>query len=145
VVIDVQVFVLPASLDVRAAERLIEGDRSASRFLDGVDVMRYSADASSPAPEDASDVGEAALREHAGRWMASFVNLVQAHDRSFEYRIAHRVPVVSGGEMLVVAFDLDGAHDPWYEDVFTLAVMHYAPIARAMGVRLPGEFLLDVR
>jgi hypothetical protein len=145
VIIDVQLFVLPAMLDVHAAERLIDGDRTASRFLDGVDVMGYSVDASSPAPEATSDVDEAVLREHAVRWVASFVDLVQGQDRWFEHRVAHRVPVASGGELLVVAFDLDGAQDAWYENVFTLAVTHYAPLARAMGVRLPGEFVLDAR
>jgi hypothetical protein len=144
--IDMQVFVLPASLDGSAAERLLDGFSSHQRrFLDGIDVMKYAVDPTGSILPDGAEVEGGALKEHAEQWVASFLDLATGLDGWFEQRCAHRVPLASGGELLVVAFDLDGQHDAWYEDVFTLAVMHYAPLARTMGVRLPGEFVLDAR
>lgn len=144
--IDVQVFALPVLLDQGSAERLLTESATADgRLHDGVDVMGYRVDAVDPSHADGAAVDDAVLIEHASRWMASFVELVQARDAWFEQRIAHRVPLDGGGELLITAFDLDGPHDAWHEDVLSLAVLHYAPLARAMGVRLPGEFVLDAR
>jgi hypothetical protein len=144
--IDVQVLALPVSLDEGAVTRLLlESVTSDNRLLDGVDVMGYRVDAADPSHTDGAAVDDAVLIEHASRWVASFVELMQARDAWFEQRIAHRVPLAGGGELLIAAFDLDGPHDAWHEDVLSLAVLHYAPLARAMGVRLPGEFVLDAR
>jgi hypothetical protein len=144
--IDVRLFVLPAALDVGGAERILEASAvPAERFIDGSDVMDYRVDAADVAPSDGAEVDAVALREHAARWVRSFTELMQARDAWFEQRVAHRVPLADGGQLLIVALDLDGVHDAWYEDVISLGMLHYASIARAMGVRLPGDFVLEVR
>lgn len=142
--IDIQTFIIPAALDSAAAEVVLAEAPSLDwRFRDGVDVMGFRVSIDDVAADEETDVDGPALRDHAERWVSSFTDLVQGRNRWFESRVAHRVPLRAGAHLLVVAFDLDGVHDAWYEDVFSLAVFHYAPIARAMGVRLPGEFALE--
>jgi hypothetical protein len=144
--IDVTFFVLPEELDIDAARRFVEAeDVEQLRFVDGLDALDYAVSPSSSDRDDGESERATTVAAHAGRWIEAFAVLAGGGDPFFEDRFANRMRLRDGRELLAVGFDLDGAQDPWYEEVWSLASAHYADVARAMGVLLSDDFDLEVQ
>ena len=144
--IDVTLFVLPDELDIDAARRFVEAeDVEQLRFVDGLDALDYAVSPSSSDGDDGESERATTIAAHAGRWIEAFAVLAGGGDPFFEDRFANRRRLRDGRELLAVGFDLDGAQDPWYEEVWSLASAHYADVARVMGVLLSDDFDLEVQ
>ncbi len=123
--IDMTLFVLPAELGIDAARAMLASvDLDRLRMHDDADALTYAVaqDWNADGGEDAAE--EQSVENHAARWIESFALLASGDDPFFENRFARRERLSGGCQLLIIGFDLDGVHDPVYEDAFSLASAH---------------------